>query len=349
MNIQSIQRYDQHDMFSLLRTFPKQIEDAVGIGKRSIIPFKKKDIDSVVLTGLGGSAIGGDLLRSYVLGEMKIPFVVNRNYTLPEFVNERTLVVVSSYSGNTEETISAHHEARKRRAKIVCITSNGETAKIAQKHRQPLITIPRGLPPRVALGFSFFPLLVVFSKMGLIAGKNRDIKETVSLLRRRSPVYAAVNAKNPAIGLAKQLYTKCPIIYSGTERFDVVNLRWRGQIAENAKSLSFGHVIPEMNHNELVGWKVLRRMMEEDFAVVFLRDANDHPRIKVRIDITRSIVEQYASRVIEVRSEGKSLLARMFSLIYLGDWTSYYLAVLNGVDPTPVRVIDYLKSELSKL
>ena len=145
------------------------------------------------------------------------------------------------------------------------------------------------------------------------------------------------------------LYTKCPIIYSAADKFDVVNLRWRGQIAENAKALAFGHVIPEMNHNELVGWKVLRRMMEEDFAVVILRDARDHDRIKVRMDITKNIVEQYASRVIEVNSEGKSLLARMFSLIYLGDWVSYYLAILNGIDPTPVRVIDYLKGELSKL
>jgi glucose/mannose-6-phosphate isomerase len=349
MKLENIQRFDQYDMFSLLRNFPEQIEDAVRIGKQSKVPFKKTSITSLVLTGLGGSAIGGDLLRSYVQDELKIPFIVNRNYSLPEFVDKNSLVFVSSYSGNTEETISAHTEARKRKAKVICITSNGETAKMAQKFKQPLITIPRGFPPRTALGYSFFPLLEVLSKLGLVRKKNKEIHETINLLKKKSALYSAVNGKNPAVDLAKQLYTKCPVVYSAADKFDIVNLRWRGQIAENAKSLAFGHVVPEMNHNELVGWKVLRRMMEEDFAVVLLRDDYDHERIKVRLDITKSIVEEYASRVIEVKSEGKSLLARMFSLIYLGDWMSYYLAILNGIDPTPVRVIDYLKGELSKL
>jgi glucose/mannose-6-phosphate isomerase len=349
MKPEKIQRYDQNDMFTLLRNFHGQVEDAVRIGKQSRIPFKKPGIGSIVVTGLGGSAIGGDLLRSYVQDELKIPFVVNRNYTLPGFVDKNTLVIVSSYSGNTEETVSAHSEAIRRKAKVICITSNGETARMAKKYNQPLITIPRGLPPRTALGYSFFPLLEVLSKLGLVGRKNVEIRETVNLLKKKSAVYSVLGNKNPAVGLAKKLYTKCPIIYSAADKLDVVNLRWRGQIAENAKALAFGHVIPEMNHNELVGWKVLRRMMEEDFAVVILRDARDHDRIKVRMDITKNIVEQYASRVIEVNSEGKSLLARMFSLIYLGDWVSYYLAILNGIDPTPVKVIDYLKGELSKL
>jgi glucose/mannose-6-phosphate isomerase len=349
MKLQSVQQYDGYDMYSMLRSFPRQIEDAVRIGKQSKIPFKKTGVSSLVVTGLGGSAIGGDLLRSYVQSELKVPFVVNRNYTLPDFVDHHTLVIVSSYSGNTEETIASYIEARKRKAKIMCITSDGEIAKMARKYRHPLITIPRGLPPRTALGYSFFPLLEMLSKLNFISRKSKDIRETVSLLKKKSAVYSVVNGKNPAVELAKQLYTKCPIVYSGAEKFDVVNLRWRGQIAENAKSLAFGNVIPEMNHNELVGWKALRRMMEEDLAVVFLRDGHDHPRVKVRMEITKGIVEQYASRVIEVKSEGKSLLARMFSLIYLGDWMSFYLAVLNGIDPTPVRVIDYLKGELSKL
>jgi glucose/mannose-6-phosphate isomerase len=141
---------------------------------------------------------------------------------------------------------------------------------------------------------------------------------------------------------------KLPIIYSAADRFDIVNLRWRGQITENAKQLTFGHVLPEMNHNELVGWKVLRRMMEEEMVVLFLRDKFDHERVKVRMEVTKGVINQYASKVIEVHSEGRTLLARMFSLVYLGDWTSYYLAILNGVDPTPVKVIDYLKNELGK-
>lgn len=349
MKQNSIQRYDKSKMQKLLIEFPKQVEEAVQIGKKFRSPFRRSQIDTIVITGLGGSAIGGDLLRSYLAEELKISIMINRHYFLAEFVNDRTLVVVSSYSGNTEETIAAHLDAKKRRAKVLCISSNGETAKIAKKFKQPLITIPKGFPPRTALGYSFFPILIALSKMRFIKPKNADIKETVALLKKKSKLYSAVNDKNPAIQLARQLYMKLPIIYSAADRFDIVNLRWRGQIAENAKQLAFGHVLPEMNHNELVGWRVLRRMMEEEMVALFLRDKEDHERVKIRMEVTKGIINQYASKVIEVHSEGRSLLARMFSLIYLGDWTSYYLAILNGVDPTPVKVIDYLKNELAKV
>lgn len=349
MTESSIQRYDKSNMRKLLVEFPKQVEEAARIGKSAKVPFRASDIDNIVVTGLGGSAIGGDLLRSYIAEELKVPFVVNRHYFLPEFVDQRTLVIVSSYSGNTEETIAAHADAAKRRAKVLCISSAGETARMAAKRKQPLITIPKSFPPRAALGFSFFPLLVALAKMKLIRSRDTDIRETIALLRKRSKAYASLNKQNLAFQIAKDLYLKLPIIYSSADRFDVVNLRWRGQIAENAKTLAFGHVVPEMNHNEIVGWKVLRRIMEEDTVVVFLRDRSDHPRVRVRMDITKDIVRQYAAKVVDVQSEGRSLLARMFSLIYLGDWVSFYLAILNGIDPTPVTVIDYLKNQLAKL
>ena len=268
---------------------------------------------------------------------------------MPEFVDGRTLVVISSYSGNTEETIAAHTDAKKRKARVLCISSNGETAQMAKKFKQPFITIPKGYPPRAALGYSFFPMLMAFTKMKLIKPREADLKETILMLKKKSKEYGALSDRNPAFQLAKQLFMKLPIVYTAAERFDAVNLRWRGQIAENAKQLAFGHVLPEMNHNELVGWKVLRRMMEEDMVVLFLRDKFDHERVQLRMNITKDIVNQYASKVIEVHSEGKSLLTRMFSLIYLGDWVSYYIAILNGVDPTPVKVIDYLKNELGKV
>jgi glucose/mannose-6-phosphate isomerase len=344
----SIRRYDTSDFRQLLIDFPKQVEHAVEIGKSIKPPYQAKNIDAILINGLGGSAIGGDLIRTYLAGEIKVPFIVNRHYTMPAFVNERTLVVASSYSGNTEETIAAHLEAKKRKSKVFCITSGGETAKMATKFKQPFVTIPKGYPPRAALGYAFFPLLIALSKMKFIKTKDADIKETIALLKKKSKMYSTLNETNPAFELAKQLFMKLPVIYSAADKFDVVNLRWRGQIAENSKQLSFGHVLPEMNHNELVGWKVLRRMMEEDMVVVFLRDKLDHERVQLRMEITRGIVEQYASRIIEVNSEGKSLLARMFSLIYLGDWMSYYLAILNGIDPTPVKVIDYLKNALAK-
>jgi len=335
-------------MKQLLQDFHRQVSEAVEIGKAAAIPFTASDIDTLVITGLGGSAIGGDILRSYIAGTCKIPVVVNRHYILPDFVNERTLVIVSSYSGNTEETIAAHLEAIKRKAMILCISSGGQTTELAVKHRQPIIAIPRGFPPRAALGYSFFPVLTALAAMKLIPSQDKEVRETIRLLKKNARLYTALDKQNRSLEIAKHLYTKLPIIYSSADRFDVVNLRWRGQLAENAKMLSFGHVLPEMNHNELVGWKVLRRIMQ-DMAVVFLRDKGDHKRVQLRMKITKDVVDQYAASVIEVQSEGTSLLARMFSLIQLGDWVSFYLAILNGVDPTPVRIIDYLKNELDKV
>jgi glucose/mannose-6-phosphate isomerase len=343
----TVQRYDLSNMRTLLMDFPQQIDDAVRIGKSARIQMKQSSIKNIIVTGLGGSAIGGDILRSYVSNELAIPFIINRNYTLPEFVDKESLVIVSSYSGSTEETIAAHLDAKKRKAAVICISTGGETERLARKFKQPFIKIPKGYPPRAALGYSFFVPLVVLAKMKLLRPQEKEINETIRLMKKKAVVYTSLNAHNPAYELAKQLYNKLPIIYSPSDALDAVNVRWRGQLAENAKVLAFGHVLPEMNHNELVGWKVLQRHMH-DMAVVFLRDKGEHPRVQMRMQITKSIVSEFASRVVEASSEGNSLLARIFSLVQLGDWTSYYLALLNGIDPTPVRIIDYLKWELGK-
>jgi len=348
MNESTLLRYDGSGMRTLLARFPQQIQDAVRIGKSAALHSRPVKPKNIVVTGLGGSAIGGDLLRSYLAEEINIPFIVNRHYFLPAFVDKESLVIVSSYSGNTEETIAAHQDAMRRRASVICISSDGETERIARKSRQPIIGIPKGFPPRAALGYSFFAPLVALQRMKLISGRAKDIGETVALLRKKSALYSSPSSsKNTALALAKELYGKLPVVYSPADRFDVVNLRWRGQFAENAKVLAFGHVLPEMNHNELVGWKVLRRQMSQ-MAVIFLRDREEHPRVRLRIEITKQVVGEFAGKVIEAKSEGRSLLARMFSLIYLGDWVSYYLALINGIDPTPVRIIDYLKRELGK-
>lgn len=345
----TIQLYDNYKMRNLLINFPNQIQQAIEIGNKIKFALKKSIIQNIVITGLGGSAIGGDLLRSYLSDELSIPLLVNRNYNLPEFVDESSLVVVSSYSGNTEETISAHLDAHKRKSQIVCITSGGETEKLAKKYKNNLIKIPKGYPPRAALGFSFFPILILLSKLGFVRNKQKEIRETISLLKKKSKTYQNLDAdKNPALQLAQKFFNRLPIIYSSSEHFDSVNIRWRGQLSENSKVLAFGNVLPEMNHNELVGWKVLKSAMA-NMIVVFLKDKNDHNRVKIRMKITEGIVKEYAADVLYIESEGNSLLTRMFSLIYLGDWASYYLAIINGIDPTPVKVIDYLKNELSKV
>ena len=328
--------------------FPLQAEEAVRIARGTPLSLSSKGITSILVTGMGGSAIGGDLIRSYLAGALKIPFVVSRSYVLPSFVGKSTLVVVSSYSGNTEETLSSYREALKRKAKILCITTGGAAERIARTHHHDCIKVPPGLQPRAALGYSFFPLLVALERMGFIGSQRRAIQETISGLKFRSLMYR--DPQSPAnlpLKTASRLYGRLPVIYSSVDSFDAINVRWRGQINENAKQLAFGHVLPEMNHNEIVGWNVNRSLMKK-MCVVFLRDRGTHKQVQRRMDVTMKIVKRYASGVQEVWSEGGSLLARMFSLVYFGDWMSYYLAILNKQNPTPVKAIDYLKSELAK-
>ncbi len=348
MTSEDIAKVDHSSMLSLLRDFPNQVREALVIGENADVHMRTAGIRTIVLCGLGGSAIGGDLLRSYLAGTLKVPFIVNRQYTLPEFVGPDSLVIISSYSGNTEETTTAHREALRRKARLLCVSSNGITEQLARRARSPFIKVPGGLPPRAALGYSFFPLLLALTRLGFIKSRQKEITETVALLDEHARRYAGLEpATNPALALAQKLHNRIVICYSSAERFDAVNTRWRGQIAENAKALTFGHVLPEMNHNELVGWKVLENEMRE-MVVVFLRDKGDHKRVQMRMDLTREIISRYTEHVEEVWSEGKGVLARMFSLIQLGDWVSYYMAILHGEDPTPVAVIDYLKQSLAQ-
>jgi glucose/mannose-6-phosphate isomerase len=344
-----IRHHDPDGMIDLILNFPTQSAEAVAIGNAAAIRLNTKDIRQIVITGLGGSAIGGDLLRAYLAESCPVPVIVNRHYYFPQYVGRQTLVIISSYSGNTEETVSAYKNAIQRKAKIFCITSGGEVERIAKKHKHPFIKIPGGFPPRAALGYSFFPTLIALSKMGFIKDQTKEIRETLALLARLSERYSDyAAADNTAVNIAGTLHGKLPLVYSAADKFDTVNTRWRGQISENAKTLAFGHVFPELNHNEIVGWEVLPDMMKK-IHVVILRDRDDYKRIQLRMDVTKGIIGDLAGGITEVYSEGKSLLARMFSLLYLADWVSFYLAMLNGVDPSPVKKIDFLKDELGKV
>jgi len=336
-------------MRSLILGFPRQVEEAVAIGEASGIRLPVSQIRNIVISGLGGSAIGGDLLRSYLADDIRVPLAVSRHYFLPGYVDKNSLVIVSSYSGNTEETISSHKDAVKRKARILCITSGGAIKKLAEKLKQPVITIPGGLQPRAAVGYSFFPTLMAMTKLGFINSRKKEIAETISLLKLKASVYGNPDSpENAAYRIAQTLRGKLPVVYSSADRFDAVNVRWRGQMSENAKSLAYGNVFPELNHNEIVGWEVLRDVMKR-IHVIILRDKGDNPRVQLRMNITKEIIRECADGITEVQSEGKSLLARIFSLLYLGDWVSYYLAIGNGIDPTPVKKIDFLKNELAKV
>ncbi len=346
---------DRSNMYNVLLTFPEQVRHAISIGEEAPFFAKKPTSDNYVILGLGGSAIGGDLARSYCAatkGADHLNISVSRTYGLPGSVNDRTNVIASSYSGDTEETLSAFDQAQKRTNNILCISTGGKITVKARKKGYPVIGIPTGLQPRCALGYSFFPLLMTLMKHPTVSPAARKqassgMKEVVELLEAQSTMYAQASSKNMALSLAKKLLGTAPVVYSSAERMDAVNLRWRGQIQENSKNVAFGHVLPEMNHNEINGWSYPSDT-KKHFSIILLRDADDHNRVSIRFDALKDILKKQVKGIHEIRPEGKTLLGRMFSAIYLGDWVSYYLAMLNGVDPTPVPVIMQLKALLAQ-
>jgi len=348
----TMKKIDKSDMLALLTSFPAQCRKAKEIGERfSIGADYFSGCSGILFTGLGGSAIGADLIRSYLADEMPVPIFVNRNYTLPAFVSEKTLVIASSYSGNTEETVSAYKDARARGARMIAITSGGEIAAMASSDGIPLVTIPGGLPPRCALGYSFFPNLILISKLGLIPDQGQKIDAAIRMLERLRDTKVGPEVgkgANVAQAIARKLHGKFPVVYGGQDRIDSVVVRWRGQLAENSKAIASSHIFPEMNHNEIVGWQNPKDLMKK-LIVVLLRDRGDHPRTAKRMDITKRLIENEGAKVLEVASAGESILERVFSLICIGDFVSYYLAILYGVDPTPVDRVTYLKKELAKV
>jgi glucose/mannose-6-phosphate isomerase len=274
---------------------------------------------------------------------------VCRSYDLPHWVDTDSLVVVSSYSGNTEETLSALLQAQERGAKIVCITSGGKAGELAQKNGWPVFALPAGFPPRSALAHLTVPLLVALHRLKCIADPAKEVGETSVLLQRLAQSWGPQS--DPQHNLAKRiagaLTEKLPIIYAAHGLFEIAAWRWKEQFCENAEILSWHNVFPEMNHNELVGWGQ-RPQSAQGLQVIYLRDRQDHPRVQKRMEITRELIEKTSAPVIEAWSEGHSRLARLFSMIFLGDLVSVYVAILSGVDPTPVHKIDLLKKRLEE-
>lgn len=341
-----IEIHDNSGMFSIISAFPEQLKQAFDIGINIALKNEYPGINTIIITGLGGSAIGGDLIRSYLQYEINIPIQVNRNYYLPAYAGKNTLVIVSSYSGDTEETISAYNDAVKKGCKIVCISSGGKLTIMAENDGYDNVKLPRGYQPRCALAFSFISLLMLFVKLGLIKERDNEISGLIKLMEERSMIYSSVEGSdNPAIKIAGHIQGKIPVIYSSNDLLDAVNLRWRGQFAENSKSLAFGNLFPELNHNEIVGWQENSEFLR-NFALIFLLDREDNPRIVKRQKVTKEILEPYRGLDIEIVSEGSSKLERIFDLVYLGDWISFYLAILYKTDPAPIEKINILKNKL---
>jgi glucose/mannose-6-phosphate isomerase len=313
-------------MLQVIKDFPKQCREALGLPKGI---SASGEINNIVIAGMGGSAMGGDLLKVY-LSNTNIPVYVNRDYKVPNFVDENSLVFAVSYSGNTEETLSALNAAKEKKAQIIGITSGGKLAEECEK----VVNIPSGLQPRAALGYLFFPMLGILHNTNIIRVKNDELNEMMDILKQTDKF------NEQGEELSKKLKEKIPIIYA-SEALGAIAFRWKTQINENAKMPAFYNVFSEMNHNEIAGYK----SMDHKFSVVMIQDKNDNDRIKKRRDICKEIMEEYVE-VEEVETQGESLLARMFSAIYLGDYVSYYMALWNRVDPSPVDIIEGMKKKL---
>ena len=344
---ETIQKLDPQDMRGNIRGFFEQVEEAVNIGKKFKTKTHNRGITNIVLAGMGGSAIGGDLLRTYLSQKLQILFIVNRHYAMPAFVDRNSLVIISSYSGNTEETLEAYEQAVERKARVLCITSGGEVAERAKKLNHQTIFIPGGLQPRAALGYSFFPLLYAMDKMGFADLDESEVQETITVLKTMSGEAVDMSEQNFPYSIVKRMHGKPVIVWSAAGLLEAVSVRWRGQLNENAKHLAYSAVFPKLNHNEIVGWEHPAEILKH-FTIVMLKDKDDHPRVVQRMAITKEVLKETPGAIIEIPPRGESRLARMFSMIHLGDWVSYYLAMLNEVDPTPVERINYLKSELER-
>ena len=341
MNVNDfIKKYDSQNQFKVLQDTHKQVSDAWS-NKFDVSSIKRSKFSSIVFCGLGGSAISGDLLLDYLSDEMKLPFTVVRGYTIPSFVNEETLVIISSYSGNTEETISCLEQALKKNSKIVAITSGGKIGEIAAANNLPVINLQSGFQPRYALGQSFFSLLKLMQELGL-TNEDNNVKMIINLWKIRAEEYSTDN--NGAMQIAKELIGFVPVIYS-SEFLSSAAYRLKCQLNENSKLHAFHHYLPEMNHNEIIGWESYKE--KQFFAkVIYFIDAEYHPQSLKRFDVLKEMLTEQKVEVITLSSDQASKKVRIADLIFFSDWISFYASVLRGFDPSEIDFIHRMKQRL---
>lgn len=350
VNLDELNTYEQGDpqrMRDRIAGLPVQCADAWRLVRDFSLPDSYRSVRGVVVLGMGGSAIGGDLAAGLTADECPVPVIVVRGYDLPAWVGPETLVVGSSYSGKTEETLTAFRQALERGCKTVVVTTGGDLARWAEERGLPLLRFSPCLAPRAAIGYSLMLLLGILWRAGLVRDYGEDLNEAIAVLQEWQQELRpeTPTVRNPAKRLAGQLIGKLPVIY-GAGFLAPVARRWKGQFNENAKQWAFWEDMPELNHNSVVGYGMPEEVRERVY-VVMLRSRQDHPRVQARWEVTRELLLQEGIAPDEIWARGKSPLAQMLSLVHFGDYASLYLALLNGADPTPVAPIDYLKKRLA--
>jgi glucose/mannose-6-phosphate isomerase len=327
-------------MNDYINDFTNHLTKAMEIGNSSELNKTDNQFSNVLICGIGGSGIGGTIVNDIVSPLVGIPILSTKDYSIPNFVDENTLVIASSYSGNTEETIYALEKCKGRNAEICIITSGGKLKNIAEENNYNHILIPGGQPPRAMFGYAFTELFFVLNHYGIINDSFKsDFKKSISLLDLEKE-----NIQKEAKELAKRMYKQTPVIYVANG-FEGVAIRFRQQINENSKMLAWHNVIPEMNHNELLGW----RTNVNDLAVVYFRNKCDYKRNQIRMDINKKVISKFTNNITEVWSKGDTVLSNSLYHINLGDWASWYLSEMNNVDAIEIDVINFLKGELGKV
>jgi glucose/mannose-6-phosphate isomerase len=340
-----IGKIDKSNMLQYCVDAAKHYGEAAKAAQKISLKYPKPE--NIVVAGMGGSAIGGELLKDWARDKAQMPIEVSRDYTLPAYANQQTLAVIVSYSGETEETLSTFLDAVKRKCIIFCVSSGGTLLEYAEKLGVPYVRVPAGMPPRAAMPYLFVPLLVALDKMQIVSGVSEELSEATKLLASISKEKAPnVPVKdNLAKTLAVGINGTVPVVY-GFGVFRGVAQRFKTQFNENSKMPSKWEYFSELNHNEIVGWEEAGETAR-CFSTIFIRDKQEPQEIRTRIETTRKLMPA-ASKKFEVWSQGNSDLAKMLSTVLAGDFTSVYLAILRSVDPTPVNTISLLKQKMKQ-
>lgn len=341
--------HDPQGMFEKIDGMPEHFLAAGELYRANEPSLPKRDYSQILLIGMGGSAIGGDIVAAALNGHAGIPILVSRGYTIPSWCGRDTLVVATSYSGGTEETLSAATEAIKRGAGLAAITTGGRLGTMAEEGGFPVLDVPEGYPPRTAIAYLTIPALLLMETLG-IAPSCEGVPQT--LQKRLAADRVAWNLADDGeraepVRIAEALLGTFPVIYGGGGEMTPVIRRWSGQFAENGKTLAHRNSFPELNHNEIVGWEHPADTLRNT-SLIFLDNEADHPRVKKGMNAAAGLLSPLAANFFRIAVRGESPLERIFSSIYLGDMISYYISLGNGVNPTPVQRIDKLKSELAR-
>jgi glucose/mannose-6-phosphate isomerase len=343
----ALQKLDPDGMLGHAAALPKQCQEAWTATQDLALPGDYQNANKVVIAGMGGSAIGGDLAAAVAAGTSTIPVLVHRDYALPAHVDAKTLVIASSYSGNTEETLAAFRAARERGCHLAAVTTGGELRRLAREWHAPLVSFDYVSQPRAALGYLFISMLGILRALDVLNDPTADLEEAMAALEDRKGLFAPESplAQNPAKQLASRLFGKVPIVIAAGALVPVAR-RWKTQLNENGKSWAYFEALPEMDHNALSGIHFPPEAADRS-RVLLLQQASLHPRNALRLDLTRQVLEGQGIGCEQVLVPGGSELAQILSAVQLGDFASTYLALLYGADPTAIEDIVGLKEQMT--